>query len=596
MANPGEVQNRKAEDQPVDPELAADVHELREMFLQLKKGLKQIQLYRHNVDRYAEYLDGVMQSFTRLLDRKGSLQLRLSAMSFKYKNIMVFEDDAREGNLIFPFWQAVVRLFIFKQGLSSDELLRFLMLVIGDPRERHIPKEDIVTRLWKEEFDSLEYVVVENFQVLPDEDPEVAEMEIEKVVAYLYRQLHSNSEDYLRYARISIEDLELELEGVDQIRGVVIKAKGAEAGDRARIQQTLVNEEKQTVSKLVVILFQLLELDTTEANFEDVAEAFVQLLDALLFEEKFSEIFQILKRFEVSAKKPPDPAARDLILKCGERFASRMGDAHRLQTIAQIMNRGRAKNPDAIKAYLMTLGSDALGALLEMLESLEIAPNRRLVCDVLVELGRDRAGAFTTRLTHHSSNIVKDMLYIIDKINPPEKYSLFSHVLKHPNAVLRLETLAVIGRNTSDECFALIKDCFLNSDDAQMRAQAVRLFPHHHPTKTVPLLLLAVNDDAFEKRKQIEKKSIFQAMGKIPSAETHAFLTEVLSRKGGMFGKKRVEESKILAISALEAAPSVPNLQTLASIAQDGKGHSKDVCAAARNAALKMKTRLLGGG
>jgi hypothetical protein len=46
------------------------------------------------------------------------------------------------------------------------------------------------------------------------------------------------------------------------------------------------------------------------------------------------------------------------------------------------------------------------------------------------------------------------MLYIIDKINPPEKFALFAHVLAStPTRILRLETLAIIGRNPSDECF-----------------------------------------------------------------------------------------------------------------------------------------------
>ena len=585
-----------AEDE-LDPELAADLHEVREVFLKLRKGLKQIQLYRHNVERYEDYLSDAHQALSVFLDRKFTLQLRLTAMSYKYKNHIVFEDDSREGNLIFNFWQVGVRLFIFKQGLGVDELLRFLLLVIGDPRERNKPKEDLVTRLWKEEFETIEYVVVESFQSMPDDEPEEVEMEIEKVVAYLYKQLQSNSEDYLRYARISLEDLDLELDGVDQVRGVIVKALGADAADQLRIQKLIENEEHESVAKLVVILFQVLELDTTQANFQDVAEAFIQLLDALLYQEKFNEIFQILKRFEISANKPSaTPESKALILQCGERFGARMGDSHRLQTIAHVLNNGLAKNPDALKAYLSTLGADAVPALLDMLETLELPKNRRLVCEVLIELGTDRVGAFTTRLTHPSSNMVKDMLFIIDALDPPEKFGLFTHVLKHPNTVLRLETLAIIGRNRSEECFETIKDVFTESADSQMRAQAARLLPFHESLKSAPLLLVAANDEEFDKRTDVEKKSIYQALGQVGTLETTNFLTNVLAQKTGIFGRKRVEELKSLAISGLEAAPSVPTLKTLAGIAQDSKHFSDELCAQARQAAIKMKSRLLGKG
>ena len=114
-----------------------------------------------------------------------------------------------------------------------------------------------------------------------DDDIEEVEIEIEKVVAYLYRQLQSNSEDYLRFARISIEDLDLELNNVDQLRGAVVQGVTASAADKSRVQTSLEQEDDRVLPKLVTVFFQLLELDTHEDNFEDVAEAFVQLLDAL---------------------------------------------------------------------------------------------------------------------------------------------------------------------------------------------------------------------------------------------------------------------------------------------------------------------------
>ena len=40
-------------------------------------------------------------------------------------------------------------------------------------------------------FQNIDYVVIENFQVSPDDDPDEVELEVDKVVAYLYRQLQS---------------------------------------------------------------------------------------------------------------------------------------------------------------------------------------------------------------------------------------------------------------------------------------------------------------------------------------------------------------------------------------------------------------------
>jgi hypothetical protein len=580
----------------MEADKAASIHEVREIFVAFRKSLKTIGLYRHNVERYTEYLAPFANALSDFLSRNGTLELKLEPTAYKFKKHIVFEDMTREGNIVYPFFQAGIRLFIFKHGLEVDELLKFLLIAIGDPSETRQNREDIVTQLWKAELESIEYIVVEAFKVVPDEDGDDVEVEVEQVVAYLYRQLQSNSDDVLRFARIDIGDLDLELSEVDQLRGVVVQGTTATPADMARVQTTIENEEDRVLSKMVVVLFQLLELDTSEENFEDVAEAFVQLLDALLLAENFTAIHQIRERFSTSAGKPKlKPQTRDMIQRCAERFSSRMAESQRLQTIAQILNSGAAKDPDGVIEYLMSLGDNAIQPLLEMLEALELPPNRRLVTDVLAELGKDYVPLFTSRLTHPSSNLVKDMLYVIDKINPPEKFALFAHVLKHPNAVLRLETLTIIGRNPSEECWDQIQRVFVESEDPQMRAQAARLLPNYGAERGMPLLMAAVQPESFEQRTDPEKKAIFSAVALIGSPDAMQFLSNLIMQKQGIFGKKKTDEVKELVIGALSAAPSIPVLQMLAEVAKDPKRHGPEIAELARGAAITMKQKLLGG-
>lgn len=569
------------------------------VFEKLRKGLKQIQLYRHNVDRYGEYLEPFVSSLQALLNKNSMISLKVDPIAYKIGQNVVFEDDGKEQNLIYPLWQAGIRLLMFKAGITADEIQRFYLLcmtAMDDSRKGRA--EDIVTQLWKAELECIEYVVVEGFKAVADDDAEEVEVEVEKVVAYLYRQLQSNSDDYLRFARVSEADLDLQLEGVEQMRGSVISGVTATPGDKARIQQALTREEGRSLSKMVVVLFQLLELDTTEENFEDVAEAFVQLLDALILTENFTAIDQIRARFKQSAEKPGrSPAARDLIQRCELRFVGRMGESQRVQAIGQILNSALPKDAQGIRNYLYALGVDAIIPLIDMLETLSLPPNRRLVCDVLAEIGTAYVDTFAERLQHPSSNLVKDMIYIIDKINPSHKFQIFAQVLEHPNNILRLETLAVIGRNGSDECFEYIAKVLKTHPDAQMRAQAARMLPNFAPEKGAALLLEIVkNEAAFEKVAEAERKALFAAIVQMHAPQTEAFIREILSAKSGFLAKKRVDEMKLLAIGGLEAAPSIPALQLLAQVAQDAKTHSKDVMETARAAAINMKAKLLGGG
>jgi hypothetical protein len=561
------------------------------VFDKLRKSIKQVLLYRHNTDRYAEYYQPFCQAMEALLAEHRVLSLKVDAQAFKVGPHFVYEDDSRENNVCYPLFVNGIRLLVFKAGVSADVLMRFFMLCIQASDDAKKGKDDIVTTLWKANLDGIEYVVVEGFKALPDEDPEEVEIEIEKVVAYLYRQLQSNSDDYQRFARVAASDLDLVLENVDTMRGAEVKGVTAKPADKARLQQALAREESAQLPKLVVVLFQLLELDTREDNFEDVAEAFVQLLDALLLQGNFTAIEQIRARFIVSAQKPQYAAEqRDLIERCGERFRNRMAESQRIEAIGTYLNAGVAKDVAGVKAYLSSLGTNAIPPLLDMLESLQFLPNRRLVCDVLAELGKDHVSSFELRL-EGSSNLVKDALYIIDKIDPPNKFTIFARVLNHENAVLRLETLSIIGRNDLDECLQYVVKTLQTHPDPAMRAQAARLLPNYSDDRTSAVVVERLQDEKFDKFSDGEQRALFDAVVQMRAPAATLFVRETLEQKSGLF-RRGNDDSKLLLLQSLETHASVVGLNLLASLVQDPKRHSAAVNTRAIAALQTIRTKL----
>ena len=186
----------------------AEVHEVKEIFGKLQKALKTISLYRHAVERYSEYLEPCAAALKDFLQRNGQMSLRVQPLGYRFHGVEVFHDESREGNLCFPFYQQGVRLLMFNPGLDQEELLQFILLVL-DERKARQTQDDLITRLWKAELGHIEWVVVESFKVLEEEDEEQVKVEVDQVVKYLYRQLQSNSEDIQRFARVSLEDLDM---------------------------------------------------------------------------------------------------------------------------------------------------------------------------------------------------------------------------------------------------------------------------------------------------------------------------------------------------------------------------------------------------
>ena len=101
---------------------------------------------------------------------------------------------------------------------------------------------------------------------------------------------------------------------------------------------------------MVLILFQLLEVGTSESNFEEVSEGFVQLLDVLMMKEDYSTIMKLYHQFQNVVHKPQlSDTQKDLINRCGALFKTKMQEPQRLQIIAQSMSIGIPKDAEGMK-------------------------------------------------------------------------------------------------------------------------------------------------------------------------------------------------------------------------------------------------------
>ncbi len=275
--------------------------------------------------------------------------------------------------LPFKFWRDGIRQFIFRPGLRPDELLTFTLVALSDVEKQG---EDTVAQLWRSPLDNLEYVVVEGFKVDGFSDEEV-QIAVDKIVEYLYSRLRSHSDDFLRFARVSAEDLELKLEGVEQVRGAVIAGMTASDELKARLQKEIAEEEQSRLfPKLVSSIFQVAEAGVDDPEL--LEEMFLQLLDALLLQEDFAIINQIVLKLRAMEDRPGMSGIRRL----KATFVEKMGEEQRLVRVADVLRAARPGLLPDIGRYLSSLQPTVLPILLDLLETLDAPEHRLVLCDV----------------------------------------------------------------------------------------------------------------------------------------------------------------------------------------------------------------------
>ncbi|HTS82853.1 MAG TPA: HEAT repeat domain-containing protein [Myxococcaceae bacterium] len=569
-----------APDPLADPENRQRLELARGFAFQLLKGIKQIGMYRHNEARYAEYLDKAHEAVKQYTARHGPLIFKVEQQNFTLYDQPLFAEDTP---LPFKFWRDGIRQFIFRPGLRPDELLTFTLVALSDVEKQG---EDTVAQLWRSPLDNLEYVVVEGFKVDGFTDDEV-QIAVDKIVEYLYSRLRSHSDDFLRFARVSAEDLELKLEGVEQVRGAVIAGVTASDELKARLQKEITEEEQSRLfPKLVSSIFQVAEAGVDDPEL--LEEMFLQLLDALLLQEDFGIINQIVLKLRAMEDRPGMSGIRRL----KATFVEKMGEEQRLVRVADVLRTARPGVLSDVARYLSALQPETLPILLDVLETLDAPEHRLVLCDVIAEFCRVRSAEVIQRLSSDRPMTVRDMVYVLERAQHPDRMALFGRVLKHRNLAVRLDVMGTIARGRSAESRRLIAEA-LKDDNAQVRVQAARLLPEYDREQAYLDLVSVVKGKDFKRRSTEEQAALYASLGSTGLPGAISLMTQLLAEKAQLWNRARVLEEKLLAVHGLAGVQSIQSYKALLAVTED-RSQPTEVLVAARRALGETRKKLFG--
>jgi hypothetical protein len=273
-------------------------------------------------------------------------------------------------------------------------------------------------------------------------------------------------------------------------------------------------------------------------------------------------------------------------------FIQKMGDEQRLIRMGEVLKKTKPKNPADITRYLQTLDEQAIIPLLTVLETIEVPDNRILLCDALAGFAKARPDPFVLRLQSDRPQSVRDMVYILEKCQHPERLKMFVQVLKGKNLVVKLEVMNIIARGQTGESRKLIVD-LLNDPISQVRMQAARLLPEFDPEKAYVDLMRIVRDPGFEKKTPDERAALYAALGATGIPNAFTLLTQLLAVKPTLLNKKKVLDDKLLAIQGLATACNVHAYKVLQGVVED-KSQPVEVLTAARKAMYQTRKTLFG--
>jgi hypothetical protein len=269
-----------------------------------------------------------------------------------------------------------------------------------------------------------------------------------------------------------------------------------------------------------------------------------------------------------------------------------MGEEQRVMRVAEMLKSTRPKNPVDITRYLQALDASTVVTLLNALETIEIPENRLLVCDVLAGHAQESPSPFVQRLESERPQTVRDMVYILEKSNHPDRVKMFGLVLLNKNLAVKLEVMNIIARGRTPEARKLILEA-LNDGVTQVRMLAARLLPEFDRDKAYVDLMRMLKEPNLEKKSLEERTAIYTALGSTALPGAISLLLQVLAVKPTLLNKKKVMEDKLLAVAGLAGACSIQSYKALQGVVED-KSQPAEVLSAARKAMYQTKKILFG--
>ncbi|WP_224984301.1 HEAT repeat domain-containing protein [Geomonas agri] len=530
------------EQQEVGKEELASVTQI---ILAMIKTSKALRIYLPNNPVLIGFIADLGTRMTLHLARYGELTLDVEPFTLRYQGAQVYENKDPKESMASRLHADGIRTMFFDQGVEPAEIVAFLG-VVGF--ERPSSDDDVVTQLWERNLQHIGYLTEDDFSdpylLREAGDADQQQEALDRIREALVHQpppaprmipkhllmLTAEEEAWLRKA----VDVEGRCNGLDDVIGIL-------AGIVSEVQE--------------------LEL------FADFTAILGNLTVNLVLAGDISHALKLARFLDRLQKLPTtEPEQRQLLAAA---LAAVLSDAT-VEVLRVALDSAEASiDYVQLKELLLILGIPSLRAICELLGRVEKLKVRKLIVEVLVELGQEKPAVFEPFLSDPRWYLVRNVVLILSLIGTPAALKMILGLITHREPRIRREVLGFLER-TSDAKAKTYLLKYLRDESSPLRIKALQVLTRERlPFALKPIMALAGADD-FQERPPEEKKEIFLALGELGRESVLPMLREQLLKRY-WFQKGNEKESVQLAVLALGRIRNKAALELL----EEARGQKK---------------------
>lgn len=556
--NTPSVTPNEAEPEEIDKEELASAKDLVQALLKATKAQK---LYLPNNPIRQKFVTDLNDKFRVHLGSYGTFSFKVRQYEILFGTHSVYENTNRLESVAFRMYVDGIREISFHEGLEPREVDSFFE-ILSREYDASSPDDDMVTLLWEKNFSHITYVIASEFLGENEVSPDMIRTDEET------NSTEKGIQEALRDAKAVTASIRGDLESnplLNQDRPDLQIFRISDEEVR-RIQKEMELEENyHFVSELMDILFAIIYIEEDIESFSQIVDILDDVLEVLVVNGEFQQATKILRLYR-ELSDPKRGLSPMHIQKISAGIDKAASEGRLLNLEEHLENKG-LQTAEHLYAFLALLNRNAVIPLTNLLGSFKHMEIRRVLCEALAELAKNDIDLLGSRLADSRWFIVRNIALILGRIGGPSVIGHLEKVVAHPEVKVRREVFRALSGIAHERALAQLMR-FIHDSDQSLRVDATRLVAAGHYAPAEHVLLDVIGQAEFEERDLMEKKEVFEALGRIGGDRVMPVFRKYIRRRAWFWQKKsRRDEMGICAALVLKGF----NTPEAFSVLEEGK-------------------------
>jgi HEAT repeat protein len=492
-------------------------------------------LYLGNNPTYLKALENLRASFGPIWKHTDELVLEVNDVALSHEGRLVLHEPDKSGDALpWIFYKDGVRELRLAPGVEDSEIVT-LVQIVARVRKAAPYEDDLITLLWEEDFQFLQYKYVD----IGLDDAAVAPLEPGEERPRLVDSAalrEPPTEDVGAPGLIKMEDFQSTLYFLDESERERL---------RAEIEQHYRSDLRGDV---IAILLDVFEQQTDPAIRDEISGVLETLLVQLLASGQLGTVAYLLREAQIAAHRGREvsPTQRQTLLALLDRLSEPEAVAQLLQSLDE-----RAELPDReqLAELFESLRVSALGTLLEWLGRVEKPGLRVLLEGAAERLASSNIAELVRLIGSSDREVATEAMKRAAALKTVAAVPALGRHLAAPDAERRLCAVRSLAQIASPGGLQLLERA-LEDPDRDVRMAAARGLSAAGYRAALPRLEALITGKRLPDSELGEKMVVFEAYGSLCGDAGIPLLDGILNRRG-LFGKREDAEYRACAALAL---------------------------------------------